>query len=115
MIKKFFPPPVIVLITFIVGLAAIVLFRSELKRWLYLQSWPTSLKQIYGAETSNGKEVRCFDERFRATIPIYSHRSHFYTSFDFEQKKIAGKTTIYLSPTGDDAMMDCFLLRLKID
>lgn len=79
------------------------MFRSELKRWLYLQSWPTSLKQIYGAETSNGKEVRCFDERFRATIPIYSHRSHFYTSFDFEQKKIAGKTTIYLSPTGDDA------------
>lgn len=50
------------------------------------------------------KEIPYFSSSFRAHIPIFkSSNNTYYTTFDFENNRIAGNSTIYMSPSGNDA------------
>ena len=50
------------------------------------------------------KEIPYFSSSFRAHIPIFkSSNNTYYTTYDFENNRIAGNSTIYMSPSGNDA------------
>lgn len=50
------------------------------------------------------KEIPYFSSSFRAHIPIFKRLNNtYYTTYDFENNRIAGNSTIYMSPSGNDA------------
>ena len=46
--------------------------------------------------------VVCFEDNFRAQIPIYKSFRGFYTTFDFRSNRLKECDTVYVSVTGDD-------------
>ncbi len=86
----------------IVG-TTIIHFRHTISRWWLLRSYPHDLQQIYQPKRSSDTIVHCFDNEFRASIPIYKKGENFYTTYDFEKNRLEGSDTIYISVKGDDS------------
>lgn len=63
---------------------------------------PKSLNQIYGETMQNKIPVYCFEDGFRAQIPIFKSSSGFYTSYDFNKNFLKGRDTVYVSVNGKD-------------
>lgn len=98
-VKKITPPIVLLLI---VG-TTIIHFRHTIRRWWLLRSYKQDLQQIYQPKLSTDTIVHCFDNEFRASIPIYKKGENFYTIYDFEKNRLEGSDTVYVSVNGDDS------------
>ena len=76
--------------------------RHYISNWWYLRHYSQNLAQIYQHNVSKDTIVHCFNNEFRASIPIYKNKNVFYTTFDFEKNRLKGNDTIYVSVRGDD-------------
>ena len=63
---------------------------------------PKSFGQIYERTDTNTWRVQCFDNNFRASIPIYKKGGCYYTTYDWDRNKIANSDTIFVSVHGSD-------------
>ena len=85
--KRILPPPIVLLSALAILLAC---FHESLIKWWCLRDLPKSLNQIYGETTQNKIPVYCFEDGFRAQIPIFKSSSSFYTSYDFNENYLKG-------------------------
>lgn len=97
--KRILPPPIVLLSALAILLAC---FHESLIEWWCLRDLPKSLNQIYGETTQNKIPVYCFEDGFRAQIPIFKSSSSFYTSYDFNENYLKGLDTVYVSVNGKD-------------